>query len=136
MKKWILHDNPKRRKSWVYLRQSSNSIACREKGRGKNIFFRGVNVPHDNRGGHLRLQFVDSEGLLSVFSSGLVMQCARDAVLRNKLSLVRSGVHQCREINMKLAAIQVQRRVVSLVDRVCHTNNDVGSLLRDKGGKR
>lgn len=81
--------------------------------------FRGVNVPRDNRGGHLRLQFAtDFEGLLSVFSSGVVMQRARDAALRNKVSLVRSGVRQCREINVELAAIQIQRRVASLVDRM------------------
>jgi len=94
---------------------------CREKGRGKNISFRGVNVSRDNRGGHLRLQFADSEGLLSVFSSGFIMQRPRDAALRNKVSLVRSGVRQCREINVKLAAIQVQKRVASLVDRVYRT---------------
>lgn len=74
-----------------------------------NISFRGVNVLRDNRGGHLRLQFADSEGLLSVFSSNLVMQCARGAALRNKVSLVRSGVRQCRKINGKLAAIQIQK---------------------------
>lgn len=108
----------------------------REKGHGENISVRGMNVPRDNRDGHLRLQFADSEGLLSVFSSGLVMQRARDAALRNKVSLVRSGVRQCREINVKLAAIQLQRRVASLVDRVYRTNNDVGSLSRDKGDKR
>lgn len=74
-----------------------------------NISFRGVNVLRDNRCGHLRLQFAGSEGLLSVFFSNLVMQCARDAALRNKVSLVRSGVRQCREINVKLAAIQIQK---------------------------
>lgn len=80
-----------------------------------NVSFRGVNVPRDNRGGHLRLQFADSEGLLSVFSSNLVMQCARGAALRNKVSLVRSGVRQCREIKREAGHHSgLERRVASL----------------------
>lgn len=67
-------------------------------------------------------------GCCRCFLRAWLCNVLRDAALRNKVSLVRSGVRQCREINVKLAAIQIQRRVASLA---CVVRITMSTLYRE-----
>lgn len=108
---------------------------CREKEYGKNISFRGVNIPRDNRGGHLRLQFADSEGLLSVFSSGLVMQ--RSNVMLATLSCAIK-CRLCGQVFVNAGRLTWNWPPFKYGEglRPLRVSYDVGSLLWDKSGER
>jgi len=95
-------------KGWI-------AVPCREKGYDKNISFRGVNVSWQSR----RPPEVTVRRLwgvvVGVFFEPRYAMCPRGAALRNKVSLVRSGVRQCRQIKREADRhSSPERRVASL----------------------